>query len=188
MTKKLPQLHFDNIIIWRHAEAEIANFDMGETDEVRQLTRKGEEQAKRMARWLKKHLPDDTVLVCSPALRALQTAEALNHKIQLSDGLKPSASLAEVLTVLMRIQNQIDRQDTKKQLKNILIVGHQPWIGQLVAYLFDQQAQQNNHENNTSIKKGAVWWLRLSSGENISTQQNNQQQYKLFTLQTPSLL
>lgn len=188
MIKKLPKLQFDNIIVWRHAEAEIANFDLGENDEVRQLTHKGHGHAKRMARWLKKHLPDDTILICSPALRALQTAEVLDYKIQLQDGLKPSASLADVLAVLVRVQNQLNQQSPKKQQKNVLIVGHQPWMGQLVSYLFEHDAdnmQQLNRENNVSIKKGAVWWLRLHSTENTITAHP---QYKLFTLQTPSLL
>src|SRR6187551_1057397 len=113
MTKKLPVLQFENLIVWRHAEAEIANFDLGEQDEVRQLTHKGRGHAKRMAHWLKKHLPEDTVLVCSPALRALQTAEALQDKIQLQDGLKPSSSLADVLAVLGRVQHQLNQKNPK---------------------------------------------------------------------------
>lgn len=188
MIKKLPRLQFDNILVWRHAEAEIANFDLGENDEIRQLTHKGHGHAKRIARWLKKHLPDDTILICSPALRALQTAETLDYKIQLQDGLKPSASLADVLAVLVKIQNQLNQQSPKNQQKNVLIVGHQPWMGQLVAYLFDQStndAQKMNPEINISIKKGAVWWLRLHSTEHTITVH---QQYRLLTVQTPSLL
>jgi phosphohistidine phosphatase len=188
MTKKLPKLQFDNILVWRHAEAEVANFDLGENDEIRQLTHKGHGHAKRMAHWLKKHLPDDTILICSPALRALQTAEVLDYKIQLQDGLKPSASLADVLAVLVRVQNQLNQQSPKKQQKNVLIVGHQPWMGQLVSYLTDRDAsgaQQMNDENNLGIKKGAVWWLRPHSVANTVTAH---QQYRLFTLQTPGLL
>lgn len=188
MTKTLPKLQFDNIIVWRHAEAEIANDDLGESDEIRQLTQNGRMQAKRMARWLKKHLPDETILICSPALRALQTAEFLDHTIQLQDGLKPSASLPDVLSVLAKIQNPSNRKNLGKTQKNLLIVGHQPWMGQLVAYLLDQSAndaQKNNRENNISIKKGAAWWLRRYSVEN---EMMDHQQYKLFTLQTPSLL
>lgn len=188
MTKKLPKLQFDNIIVWRHAEAEVANFDLDEKDEVRQLTHKGKEHAKRMSRWLKKHLPDDTILICSPALRALQTAEVLDYKIQLQDGLKPSANLADVLAVLVKIQNQLSQKNPKNQQKNVLIVGHQPWMGQLVSYLFEHGAdnvQKLDRENNISIKKGAVWWMRLHSTDNTTI---DHQPYKLLTVQTPSLL
>ncbi|WP_020166392.1 MULTISPECIES: phosphohistidine phosphatase SixA [Methylotenera] len=179
---KFEQIKFDNIIVWRHAEAEPADFELGENDDARQLTHKGQSQAKRMARWLKQHLPDETRMICSPAVRALQTAEALDDKIQLHDALKPSASLADVLAVLIQLQHQ------KNPPKNVLIVGHQPWMGQLVSYLFEQaeaSAGRANRENNTSIKKGAVWWLRLHSNDNHLT---TNRRYKLFTLQTPSLL
>ena len=178
---KFEQLKFDNIIVWRHAEAEQADFELGEKDDARQLTPKGQTQAKRMARWLKQHLPDETLLISSPALRALQTAEALNDKIQLQEALKPGASLADVLVVLTQIQQQ------KNPPKNVLIVGHQPWIGQLVSYLFEQSETSADQirANNTSMKKGAVWWLRLDSNVNYLT---TKRRYKLFTLQTPSLL
>lgn len=200
MIKKIPTLQFDNIIIWRHAEAEIAQVDptknhsgkndSGENDAVRELTHKGRGQAKRMAHWLKKHLPDATMLICSPALRALQTAEALDYKIQLQDALKPDASLTEVLSALAKVQNQ---QATKKPQQNILIVGHQPCMGQLVAYLLDSSlldssaddAEKLKRENNTSIKKGAVWWLRLDSADDHLT---TNRVYKLLTVQIPSLL
>lgn len=182
MTEKLPILHFDNIIVWRHAEAEVANLDLDENDEVRQLTHKGHTHAKHMARWLKKHLPDETILICSPALRALQTAEVLDYKIQLQDGLKPSASLADVLSVLGKAQDQLNQHSPKKPQKNILIVGHQPWLGQLVSYLINHDA---NSADSLSIKKGAAWWLRLNSAEPTTV---SHQQYKLFTIQTPSLL
>ena len=178
---KFEQVKFDNIIVWRHAEAEQADFELGEKDDARQLTPKGQSQAKRMARWLKQHLPDETQLICSPAVRALQTAKALNDKIQLQEALKPGASLADVLIVLTQIQQQ------KNPPKNVLIVGHQPWIGQLVSYLFEQSETSADQirANNTSMKKGAVWWLRLDSNDNYLT---TQRRYKLFTLQTPSLL
>lgn len=175
-------IQFENIIVWRHAEAEQADFGLGEKDNARQLTQKGHAQAKKMARWLKQHLPDETLLICSPAQRALQTAEALNHKIQFAEALKPGASLLEVFNVLAQLQHQ------KNPPKNVLIVGHQPWMGQLVSALFEQSesnVQEVNREKNTSIKKGAVWWLRLHSNTNHLT---NIRRYKLLTLQTPSLL
>lgn len=174
-TKPIPYPSFDNIIIWRHAEAEQADFELGEQDNARQLTIKGRHQAKRMARWLKEHLPKNTVLVCSPAVRAVQTAEALNYKIQLSKALKPSASLVEVLHDLTQYQQQ----------KNILIVGHQPWLGELVAYLFEQTIVDIADIQSLSVKKGAVWWLRRQDSEKSSALQLG---YTLRAMQIPSLL
>ena len=181
----IPYPTFDNIIIWRHAEAEQADFELGEQDNARQLTIKGQHQAKRMARWLKEHLPKNTVLVCSPAVRAVQTAEALNYKTHLDNALKPSASLTEVLNALAKY----------KQQKNILIVGHQPWLGALVAYLFEHTESDIESIQSLSVKKGAVWWLRRHSTEKTSNPQPSNLQpsnlklsYTLRAMQTHSLL
>lgn len=164
---------FDHIIIWRHAEAELADFELGEQDNARQLTPKGQKQAKRMARWLKAHMPKHTALVSSPALRAVQTADTLNYKMQLDSALLPNASLAEVLNALAQYQ----------QHKSILVVGHQPWLGQLTAYLFAQAVSNSADIQPISVKKGAVWWLRRHSADS-----SQPAYYKLYTLQTPSLL
>lgn len=174
-TKPIPYPNFDNIIIWRHAEAEQADFELGEQDNERQLTIKGRHQAKRMARWLKEHLPKNTVLVCSPAVRAVQTAEALNYKIQLNNALKPSASLIDVLHELTQYQQQ----------KNILIVGHQPWLGELIAYLFEQTVVDIADIQSLSVKKGAVWWLRRQDSQKTSALHAG---YTLRAMQIPSLL
>ena len=61
-----------DLILWRHAEAED-----GSPDAKRKLTARGRKQAKQIARWLKPRLPADARIVVSPALRAVQTAEAL---------------------------------------------------------------------------------------------------------------
>lgn len=169
-----PHPSFDNIILWRHAEAEHADFELGEQDNARQLTAKGNLQAKRVARWLKPHLPKNTILLCSPAVRSVQTAEILNYKIQLDDAFLPDASLMDVLNALLQYQ----------QHKNILIVGHQPWLGELLAYLFERNTADNIKIQSISVKKGALWWLRRHTSE-TSSQLNF---YKLYTVQTPNLL
>ena len=179
----LTHFQFENIIIWRHADAEQADAAGGDYDVMRQLTSKGKTQAKHMARWLRQHLPKGTKVVCSPAIRALQTAEALSYKVQTNDSLKPSAGLLEVLRALAQLDEH----------PHILIVGHQPWLGQLVSFLFEQTASEHTETivnnlpkyNNTSIKKGAVWWLRLRPNDTTSSPNLT---YQLFTVQTPSLL
>ena len=59
------------LILWRHAEAEI-----GEPDAGRVLTAKGHKQAWKMAEWFDANLPDRCRILVSPATRAVQTAEA----------------------------------------------------------------------------------------------------------------
>ncbi|EUJ10000.1 phosphohistidine phosphatase, SixA [Methylophilaceae bacterium 11] len=151
-----------NVILWRHADAELCA--PGQTDMARPLTAKGLKQSRAMAQWLQQYLPKNTVVLVSPALRALQTAEALNGKVIIEDVFQPDTRLTEVLAYL--------HQHTAE---NVLIVGHQPWLGELVAALLclgDTPA--------VSVKKGAVWWLRL--------RQQGGSTYQLFSVQTPQLL
>ena len=168
-----------NIIIWRHAEAHPALAQGENQDIARMLTPKGKQQAKRMAKWLNERLPKDTLLISSPAMRAFQTAQALKSELKVVEALKPSANLQQVLEVLENL-------DTSTQ--NVLLVGHQPWLWQLVAHLTSFTAQE------ISIKKGAVWWLRLSNNEvnpdEVSSIEINPiaTRYNIVAVQSPSLL
>ena len=77
------------LILWRHADAEDAA--PGKPDAERSLTAKGEKQARRVAGWLKKQLPEDTRVVVSPARRAQQTAQALVKRFETSRDVGTSA-------------------------------------------------------------------------------------------------
>ncbi len=159
-----------NLILWRHAEAELADIALSvEEDMARKLTPKGKRQARLMARWLQKHLPKNLMLISSPAVRAIQTAEALKYNINLHPSLKPGAELKEILIALENIESP-------KQ--NLLIVGHQPWLGSLAAHFIGNSSTELN------IKKGAIWWLRQSSMDSTSGQAS----CSIFTVQTPSLM
>ncbi len=149
------------LILWRHADAEIAN--ARQDDISRALTSKGVKQSRLMAKWLNKNLPKNTLVLVSPALRALQTAEPLDIESEIVEALQPNASLQDILNVLRRYSAE-----------SVMLVGHQPWIGELIALLL------SGHDKAISVKKGSVLWLRLSQHETGN--------YKLFTVQTPQLL
>ena len=155
-----------NIIVWRHADAvPLLNAeDCLIDDNSRPLSDKGQQQAIKMARWLKRHLPKEFDLQSSPALRAFQTAQVLQCKVAINPALKPRASLQQILSAIAMIPPQ----------SHLLLVGHQPWMGQLVAYLL------GINEAEFDIKKGAIWWLRQL--EFIP------KKYEMITLQTPSKL
>lgn len=154
----MPQVK--NILLWRHAEAEVLMH--GEQDSARPLTKKGKTQAKQMSAWLKKYLPKGCQILVSPAIRAMQTAEALDKVWIVDDAIHPEATLLDVLAVLGQCQNE-----------SVMLVGHQPWIGELAASLLAIPDGQ------LSIKKGAVWWLRLpKSGP----------PYKLYSVQSTDLV
>ena len=171
---------FNNIILWRHAEAVDSNHsDSVDHDMARALTKKGQRQAKKMAKWLNKNLNSTNLahekslsntlstkfnVYSSDALRAYQTAQALQANIEVRQGFNPNSSLQKVLAELNLIN----------QVQNLILVGHSPWIGQLAAYLLGAKADE------FSIKKGAIWWLRLSESE--------PEHYEILTVQTPDLL
>ena len=73
-----------DLILWRHAHAEShpegdAGLQGDALDLKRRLTDKGERQAKRMADWLDRHLPANTLILVSPARRAQDTANTARN-------------------------------------------------------------------------------------------------------------
>lgn len=131
-----------DLILWRHAEAH-ENTDGGD-DLLRSLTPRGEKQALRMAAWLDRELPQGLRVLASPALRCEQTAQALGRKFKRRAELLPGASAAELLELLQWPQAR----------GAVLVVGHQPQLGQVAAQLLGMAAGE------CAIRKGALWWLR----------------------------
>ncbi len=130
------------LILWRHAEAEPGEPDLG-----RQLTAKGEKQARRGADWLHARLPDSARILVSPATRAQQTAQALaemsRRKIRTLEQIAPGAGAEEVLLA-------VGWPDARAP---IVAVGHQPTLGRVASLLL------TGAELPWSVKKGAIWWL-----------------------------
>ena len=152
-----------DLILWRHAEAQDPEGDM--TDIDRPLTRRGDKQAARMATWLDRQLPEGTRILCSPAIRTEQTVLALGRKYKLYDELRPGASPEE----LLRLAGWPEAKAP------VLIVGHQPTLGQTIARLLGMA------EGECSVKKGSIWWLR-------SRARGGEPQTVVITVQTAELL
>lgn len=139
-----------DLILWRHAEAE--NAGENEDDLDRPLTQRGEKQAARMAVWLDRQLPDGLRVLASPARRTEQTAKALGRKYKLRAELLPGGQPDELLELAQWPRSR----------GAVLIVGHQPMLGQTVARLLSLRADE------CSIRKGAVWWLRHRQRQDAS--------------------
>ncbi len=131
-----------NLILWRHAEAEDA--PASGDDLARRLTANGEKQARKVAAWLDRQLADSARVLCSPALRAQQTAHALGRKFKLHDELTPDSTPARLLELVQ----------WPRAKPTFLVVGHQPVLGQTIAQLLGLQS------GDCSIRKGGLWWLR----------------------------
>ena len=126
------------LILWRHADAED-----GLLDAERKLTAKGIRQAEHMAAWLRKRLPEDAVVLASPAKRAQQTARALTGSFET----RPELSIATTPQAVLKAA------DWPRGAGTVVVVGHQPTLGQVAALLLGGRAAE------WSIKKGAVWWF-----------------------------
>ena len=131
-----------DLILWRHADAE--DWQEGCDDLARPLTARGLKQASRISGWLDRNLPEGTRIICSPALRCRQTADALGRKYKVRDALSPGASVADLL----------ETSGWPEARYPVLLVGHQPALGAMVAQLLGMP------EAACAIRKGAVWWLR----------------------------
>ena len=86
-----------DLILWRHADADDWT-DEGD-DLARVLTPRGLKQAARVATWLDRQLPEGTRVLCSPARRCEQTANALGRKYKLRPELAPDGTVDALLTV-----------------------------------------------------------------------------------------
>lgn len=127
-----------DLILWRHAEAEA-----GTPDLERALTTKGQKQARRMGEWLNAQLPDNCRILVSPAVRTLQTAEALGRKFRLMPELAPGAEAEDILAAA----NWPGSKET------VLVVGHQPTLGQAAALLLTGEVQD------WEMRKASAWWF-----------------------------
>jgi phosphohistidine phosphatase len=139
-----------DLILWRHAEARdlAEETPTAEADLARPLTPRGEKQAQRMAEWLNRFLPDSTRILVSPALRTRQTADALSRKYRIVDALAPGVSHTQALAA--------SRWPDSRE--PVLLVGHQPTLGQLAGYLMGGAATLDGPP--WAVRKGAAWWLR----------------------------
>lgn len=131
------------LILWRHAEAEDSQPDL-----ARKLTRKGEKQAANMAAFLNRRLPAETRILVSPAVRAQQTALALSANFTTIPEIAPNAIAQELLQAA----------HWPHAGGTVLIVGHQPALGAVVAELLGCE------HDSFRIKKGGICWLSRGDG------------------------
>ncbi|VVE56166.1 SixA phosphatase family protein [Pandoraea anhela] len=144
-----------NLILWRHADAENLPATLAlsaQADLARELTDRGRKQAEKAAQWLRARLPDDALILSSPAIRAVQTAQALTPTPRIVRDLAPGANAMALLGAI----------DWPGTAQTVVLVGHQPALGQLVALLISGQ------EAYWTVKKGGIWWLASRRREDES--------------------
>lgn len=127
-----------DLILWRHCDAE-----PGIPDAARPLSARGLKQAARVAEWLDVHLPDPCRILVSPAVRAQETAQALNRKFLTVPEIGTGGSVAALLTAA----------NWPESHEPVLVVGHQPTLGRVASFLLAAE------ETDRAMRKGALWWL-----------------------------
>jgi phosphohistidine phosphatase len=127
------------LILWRHADAE----DPGPAgDAARELTKKGRKQAERMAEWLRPRLQGEWKILCSPAVRAVQTLAPLEMDHEICRDVSTASGPEDVL-----------RAAGWPHGDRVMVVGHQPTLGEVSAHLV------GSGNGEMSFRKGAVWWF-----------------------------
>jgi phosphohistidine phosphatase len=118
-----------------------------------------------MADWIQRQLPASARVLASPARRTQQTAEALDRKF------KTVAELAPGTTVdaLLHACRWPDGREA------VLVVGHQPTLGQAAAYLL------GGHTEPWPMRKAGLWWLRCRERDGV-------RQVVLHAVMAPDLL
>lgn len=112
-------------------------------DSERKLTAKGVKQAARMAKWLRARIPEDAVILASPAKRAQQTARALSPNFKTVKEIGTSAAPEDIVLAA----------GWPGDNRTVVVVGHQPTLGETAAWLMTGNKAQ------WPLKKGAVVWI-----------------------------
>lgn len=154
----------NDLIFWRHAEAE--DFSPSGLDTDRVLTKRGHQDAAKMAKWLNKRLSAETLTLVSPAQRCQQTAAALLAQRELEIRTEEFLSINSSPQLIQRELANLG------STKTLLVVGHQPNLGILIAQYLGVP------ESVLSVKKGAIWWLRRRSELGVA-------RYKIHMVMVP---
>lgn len=116
------------IFVIRHGIADDASEHNG-SDEERQLTKKGREKVRGVAKYLQsRRIRFDTV-ISSPLVRARETAEIMHtacsrsKNLMISDLLLPDGSYDELIAFLNNMPEE-----------HVAIVGHEPFLSGFVSY------------------------------------------------------
>ena len=142
-----------DLYILRHAIAVDPGSPAYEDDSQRPLTSRGSAKMKQIASGLRHMGVEFDLILSSPHMRARQTAEILAKsygipdKLVLTPALLPEAPASQII-------NEINEK--YPQYKNVVLIGHQPYLNTLISMLISGDPTLN-----ITLKKGGL--CRLSS-------------------------
>ena len=143
-----------DLLFLRHAEAIELGSDGITQDNDRYLSNDGIKKMKRAAEGMRQLNLNLDVILTSPLLRAIQTAEIvakefnIENKIQVSNHLSPNGDPSVLVS-------EIKKQYDKAQ--QLMLVGHEPDLSCLVSYLLSGVKNVS-----INLKKGSLIYLTVS--------------------------
>ena len=141
------------ITLIRHAEAG----DDAPRDEARALTERGRQDARRLGRGLARRKVELSLIVTSPLVRAVQTAEivaaalAYRGRVLVTDSLIPEAPASQVVGFLASLSRDLEAATS------IALVAHEPILSAVAAAL----TQRPRHP---PLKKAEALRIRMAGG------------------------
>ena len=135
------------LYLLRHAEAE----DRAPTDAARQLTPHGLDQARHVAAFCLRHDLRPDLILTSPFRRTIQTAELVAAVF----GQTPQP--APFLASGMHPADALDELRAYDRFDSVLLVGHQPDLGLLIAALLGLES-----DDNLAVGKAALTGLEVN--------------------------
>ncbi|MEW6734064.1 MAG: phosphohistidine phosphatase SixA [Acidobacteriota bacterium] len=141
------------LYILRHAIA-VEREEWQGSDEGRPLISAGRDKMKEIATGLRLLVPKFDAILTSPLVRAWQTAEIVckvygiknSDKLHETVALSPDSRFDSLFAELRQFSND----------KRVLIIGHQPYLGDLIAYLI-----ADGFARNIPLKKGGAACLQI---------------------------
>lgn len=137
------------LFLLRHGNAEDRNA-LNPDDFSRALLEKGHQQARNAARILSgaAMLPD--VVLCSPLVRARETAESFTQAANM-----PGPIIQSWLACGMNPETALSELRGFSDFKNVMIVGHEPDFSLFVQYLL------GSNDASVEIRKGSLACLEV---------------------------
>ncbi|HEY1268379.1 MAG TPA: phosphohistidine phosphatase SixA [Candidatus Binatia bacterium] len=142
-----------NVYFMRHGIAQAKNDPKVESDEERELTKKGAKRARKAAKGLRAlKIPFDRI-VTSPLPRARETADIvakifdMKEQVEEAEELKPESSVERLAARLLEYRD----------CRELLLVGHQPFLGKAASLLLCRSESAE-----IDLKKGGVCCIELN--------------------------
>lgn len=124
------------LFILRHAEAiDAVDAASSMPDDWRYLTGKGRKTAEAFGRRMEKLAGTGLVIVSSPLVRAVQTAQIVADRI----GRKCKVEINGMLRSGVDVADIVDFLQNLSSSENIMLVGHEPQLGELATVLLKSE-------------------------------------------------